>query len=203
VVDDSAGGCAAVDDCHQSQPTAAGRADHGVDRKATLQERSPSEAPPSAETPSACPPTPSTRSPTSHLARLRTFFGVGLQIARVFPLLIDLLGGAQDNEPHRRRRIALAIADAVRDGARSRASRRFSPTLLDSQLCSISLKPLRLSRRIHHGAILVAMDLKGPNGIQSRIHGETARVKLGSRVAFPFDLGDARHHVECGESEIL
>ena len=50
----------------------------------------------------------------------RTFFAVALQLARAFPRLVDLVAGAQQSDRARVRRAALALADAVLDGARDR-----------------------------------------------------------------------------------
>jgi hypothetical protein len=62
---------------------------------------------------------------------LRTFFAVALQPGHVFPRIIELMNATWNHEPRRRRRIALFIADAVLDGARSRSNRRFAATLVD------------------------------------------------------------------------
>lgn len=77
---------------------------------------------------------------------VRTFFAIALQLARVFPQLLELVRAAGRDDRHLRRRAALAIADAVLDGARDRGKGKFLRTLIDQQQRSASLNKLRPSR---------------------------------------------------------
>jgi hypothetical protein len=56
------------------------------------------------------------------------------------------MNATRSDEPCRRRRIALEIVDAVLDGARSRADRRHTATLVDQQARNAPLRKLRSSR---------------------------------------------------------
>jgi hypothetical protein len=90
--------------------------------------------------------TPDTTSKATRPPAQRTFFAVALQLGRMFPLILLLLRATSTGETRRRRHAALAIADAVLDGARSRANRRFAPTLVDQQVRASPLRRLRPSR---------------------------------------------------------
>lgn len=75
------------------------------------------------------PPEPS----TSTGPATRTFFAIALQLARTFPRLVDLIAGVYDGNRPRIRHAALALADAVLDGARDRSADPFLRSLIDQQ----------------------------------------------------------------------
>jgi len=77
---------------------------------------------------------------------VRTFFTIALQLARAFPSLIDLLGGVYDTDRVRVRRAALALADAILDGARDRSADPFLRTRIDQQRRTEPLQRTRARR---------------------------------------------------------
>lgn len=88
----------------------------------------------------------SNRGPLPRPMRQRTFFGVALQLARAFPLVIGLVQATAAGESSRCHSLSLAIADAILDGARPRDLRRFSATVVDAQARSSPLSRHRPSR---------------------------------------------------------
>jgi hypothetical protein len=79
-------------------------------------------------------------------AAVRTFFAIALQLARVFPQLVELVRAAARDDRRACQRASLAIADAVLDGARDRGSGKFLRSLIDQQRRHESLNKLRPSR---------------------------------------------------------
>jgi hypothetical protein len=79
--------------------------------------------------------------PTEKHRAVRTFFAVALQLARVFPRLVDLVRATANADTAARRRAAIAIARAVVDGARDRSASAFMPSLL-----ALQRQDMRLSR---------------------------------------------------------
>lgn len=77
---------------------------------------------------------------------MRTFFAVALQIARTFPALVDLAKAVHAGDRLGLRRAALAIAQAVLDGARDRGTGPMVRSVIDQQRRTDPLTRLRPSR---------------------------------------------------------
>jgi hypothetical protein len=83
--------------------------------------------------------------PTS--ARVRTFFAVALQMARLFPELVALTKALHAGDRLAVRRAARTIAQGILDGARDRGSGPLVRSLIDQQRRTQSLTRLRPSRK--------------------------------------------------------
>jgi len=78
--------------------------------------------------------------------RVRTFFAVALQMARMFPALVDLAKAMHAGDRLGLRRAALAIAQAILDGARDRGTGPVVRSVIDQQRRTGPLTRLRPSR---------------------------------------------------------
>jgi hypothetical protein len=84
--------------------------------------------------------------PASTPAAVRTFFAVALQLARAFSSLVDVIAGVYEGNLPRVRRAAEALAHAILDGARDRATEPFPRSRIDQQGRTDSLHRTRARR---------------------------------------------------------
>lgn len=79
-------------------------------------------------------------------ARVRTFFAVALQMARMFPALVDLAKAVHIGDRVGLRRAACTIAQGILDGARDRGNSPLVRSVIDQQRRTDTLTRLRPSR---------------------------------------------------------
>jgi hypothetical protein len=79
-------------------------------------------------------------------ARVRTFFAVALQLARMFPAWVALTKAVYGGDRLGVRRAARTIAQGVLDGARDRGSGPLVRSVIDQQRTTAPLTRLRPSR---------------------------------------------------------
>jgi len=79
-------------------------------------------------------------------ARVRTFFAVALQIARMYPQMVALTRALHLGDSLGLRRAARALAQGILDGARDRGRGRLVRSVIDQQRRTVPLTCLRPSR---------------------------------------------------------